>query len=237
MMLVADAGKILAAAERALGLQMEIRYLDMHHWREESAQYHAAAKCETAPRLESVAAHSWHVGYLATLLLPYFPELDAKRVYELAILHDALELITGDQDPTGPDGTGLKSYALDAKLAEAKDAMEYAALDKYLDALPEGARGSHEMVVREELTGESAEARFIKVCDKIQCLLYVRAKKCGLLQIEGYAFLSRYKDKTLPKFPELAPVYDLALANLRDDMMLVQGLNESTISSSLCKAA
>ena len=223
-MLAQQAPKLIAAAERALGLQTEIRYLDMHHWRAESAQYHAAAACETAPRLESVAAHSWHVGYLVTLLLPYFPQLNARRVYELALLHDALELITGDQDPTGPDGTGLSSYALDPQLASEKDALDQAALGPYLNELPEATRASHAAVLREELAGASAEARFIKVCDKIQCLLYIRAKKRGTLSVEGYAFLARYKDKTLPKFPELAPVYDLALQNLQDDMMKTQGL-------------
>ena len=204
----ADIVAIADAAERALGLQMTIRYLDMFHWQQESAAHHAARAAEPDPRLESVADHTWHMTYMVALLLPYFPQLDAQRVYGLAVLHDILELITGDVDPTGADGTGLNAHAMnDAKMAD-KNAVERAALEQYLAALPAAVQTHHRTLLEEELAGTSDEARFVKVLDKMQVLIYVKAKKNGTADDAALQFLYRYKHKTSPKFPALAPLYD-----------------------------
>lgn len=46
---------------------------------------------------ESVAAHSWGMGWLALVLAP--PELDLQRVLALCLLHDLPEAVVGDVTP------------------------------------------------------------------------------------------------------------------------------------------
>src|SRR6218665_849758 len=173
----ADVSAIADAIDRALDLESVIRYLDMFHWAEESRAFHAARAAEGPRRLESVAEHTWHMTYMAGLLLPYYAELDARRVYELIQLHDILELITGDYDPTGSDGLGTNAYSMDAVKMADKTAVERAALEQYLLPLPAPVARWHRLVLEEELAGESAEARFVKVVDKMQSLVYIRARK------------------------------------------------------------
>ena len=90
----------------SLGLQSIRRYMNQHHWYEESRLARAADEAEPGLKLENVAAHSWHVADAVLLLAPIFPEIGARRALELAILHDKLELLTGDFDPVGPAGDG-----------------------------------------------------------------------------------------------------------------------------------
>lgn len=196
------------AIERGLGLQMTIRYLDMFHWAEESQAHHAARAVEPDPRLESVADHTWHMSYIATLLLPYFPELDARRVFELTVVHDILELITGDYDPTGSDGLGTDAHSMNAEKKADKHAIEMAALDQHIAGLPTAIQDHHRALLMEEMACTSAEARFVKVIDKMQTLVYGNAKKRGKISDAGLQFLYRYRAKTLPMFPALAPLYD-----------------------------
>ena len=47
--------------------------------------------------VESVAAHSWGVSYLALILMP--EELDKERILSMAIFHDLGEAIIGDITP------------------------------------------------------------------------------------------------------------------------------------------
>src|SRR5438874_1376955 len=110
----------IAVMRASLGLQTIRRYLDQRHWTEESAIAHAADEVEPGLKLENVAAHSWHVADAALLLAPHFPGLRLDRTLQLAILHDKLELITGDFDPVGTDGQGTDSHAFDAAAEHSK---------------------------------------------------------------------------------------------------------------------
>ena len=47
--------------------------------------------------VESVAAHSWGVSYLALILMP--EEMDKERILSMAIFHDLGEAIIGDITP------------------------------------------------------------------------------------------------------------------------------------------
>ena len=59
------------------------------------------------PSPESVAAHSWGVAWLVTVLLP--PGLDRGRALTYAVLHDLAEVRTGDITPH--DGVSAASKA------------------------------------------------------------------------------------------------------------------------------
>nr|AIF18033.1 hypothetical protein [uncultured marine group II/III euryarchaeote KM3_80_G12] len=100
---------------------------------------------------ESVAAHSWGVAWLAVILCP--PQLDRLKVLEMAIIHDLAEVRVGDITPR--DGVS----------SERKQKLEREAIDELLSGL---ADAPAVLSLWEEFElGESAEARFTRVLDKL----------------------------------------------------------------------
>lgn len=111
------------------------------------------------PEAESVAEHSFHVATLVWLLVRQEEEIDPLRALELALVHDLAEVRTGDLPMTA--GRYLPSGA--------KATGERAAFDELL--APLGADG--QQLLDELDAGTSAEARFVKACDKLQLMLKV----------------------------------------------------------------
>jgi putative hydrolase of HD superfamily len=108
---------------------------------------------------ESVTEHSWHVLFLAWALAAEEPGVDAHKVMEMALVHDLAELRIGDLPRT------VAGYFP----PEAKALAEKAALAEILAPLPERAQ----KLWAEYHAGESAEARFVKGCDKLQLMIKV----------------------------------------------------------------
>ncbi|MCB9567748.1 MAG: HD domain-containing protein [Myxococcales bacterium] len=108
---------------------------------------------------ESVAAHSWGVAWLVLALAP--PSIDRGRALAIAVIHDLAEVRVGDLTPhdrvTRADKVALEEAALVGLLAGLDRAAELAAL--WLD---------YE-------SGASAEARFVKACDRLDMALQAQA--------------------------------------------------------------
>ena len=105
--------------------------------------------------VESVAAHSWGVAFLAFHLCP--DELDRNRILHMAICHDVAEVRVGDITPH--DGVS----------SEDKVAMETKAMVEISEKLP---RGKEMLKLFEEYeSGITPEARFLKLCDKLDMAL------------------------------------------------------------------
>ena len=101
--------------------------------------------------VESVAGHSWGVAFLAMHICP--PELDRLKVIEMAVCHDVAEVRVGDITPHD----GISS--------EEKIRVETEAMLSLSKGFP---RGEHMLkLYREYEAGETAEARFLKLCDKL----------------------------------------------------------------------
>ena len=101
--------------------------------------------------VESVAGHSWGVAFLAMQICP--PELDRLKVIEMAVCHDVAEVRVGDITPHD----GISS--------EEKVRVETEAMLSLSKGFP---RGDHMLeLYREYEVGETAEARFLKLCDKL----------------------------------------------------------------------
>ena len=101
--------------------------------------------------VESVAGHSWGVAFLAMQICP--PELDRLKVIEMAVCHDVAEVRVGDITPH--DGIS----------AEEKVRIETEAMLSLSKGFPRGDRMLE--LYREYEVGETAEARFLKLCDKL----------------------------------------------------------------------
>jgi len=188
----------------SLGLQLIRRYVDQHHWGQESRLAHAADTIEPGLKLENVAAHSWHVADITMLLASAFPDIDGRRALELAVVHDKLEMFTGDLDPTGVDGQGATSHAFDPIAQAAKTSFELSALETYLGGLRPSIRATQRALFAEIIDGRSNEARFVKAVDKLQALTFVVTKKAGAMSDEHLAFSLRYSAKAIEYFPRLA---------------------------------
>jgi len=190
------------------------RYFQQQHWLEESAAATAADEAEPGLKLENVAAHSWHVADAVLVLAPQFDDLNPGRAAMLAILHDKLEMITGDFDPVGPDGRGTRSHAFDPGAAARKQLAEDQAQRIYLNSLPPPARRLQEDLLRELRNASTSESLFVKAVDKLQALAYVYRKKNGEMSLEHLAFSMRYSYKCLVYFPRLSIHYYLLLQRL-----------------------
>ena len=95
----------------------------------------------------------------------------------MAILHDKLEMYTGDTNPVGRDGTGSTTHAFDERARLIKSEKERHALVQYLSALSPATAESQVTLFLEMIEGVSEECRFIKAIDKLQALAFVHVQK------------------------------------------------------------
>lgn len=179
------------------------RYFHQRYWEKETTESEFASRVECGPRLESVADHSWHVADTVMLLAPRFESIDCSRAVMLAILHDKMEISTGDISPVGRDGTGTRTHAFNAEARERKDQAEREAIATYLARVGDAARPMQASLLDELLNGRSDEARFVKAVDKLQALAYVIAKKSGRMSDSHLLFTMQYTSKVALSWPPL----------------------------------
>ncbi len=213
-----------------------LRYHEQFFWQTETKRTLAAleldAKTEdgiAVPRSESVADHSWHMADMVLLLGPRFPELDIGRCVMLAVIHDKLEIITGDYDPTGQNGTGHDAHAFNAQKKDAKDAAEKQAMTNYLSRVNDGARALQETLLQEAMHLQSLESRFIKALDRLQVFAYVIQRKAGVVDDAMIIFMLKYLSSCNTHFPPIKPYYDCFVRRLLESIadrrgVLVQAL-------------
>lgn len=194
------------------------RFMGQAHWLEETGAARAADRAEPLPRLESVAAHSWHVAEGVMLLAAHFPELDLAHCLKLALLHDRLEAYTGDYDPIGEDGQGTTTHAFDPAAQRQKAEEEREALARHLDTLRPALRAEHEALYHEIIDAETPNARFVMAVDKLQALAFVICKKQGRFTEEHLAFTHRYSRKTVEYWPGLQAHYDELVRRLGESV-------------------
>lgn len=215
----------------ALNLQLVRRYLDQIHWDEESRAAHRADDAEPGYKLENVAAHSWSVADAALMVASHFSNLDLERVLALAILHDKLEMITGDYDPVGKDGRGQTSHAFQSDARERKDLAEINAMKQYLSHLSPAAAALQADYLEDVIYQRTKEARFVKAIDKMQALAFVVAKKDGKMSNEHLAFSLRYSAKAVKAFPPIIKHYEILVFRLIERVASVRGLDHRAVET------
>jgi len=140
---------------------------------------------------ESVTEHCWHVLFLVWTLGRQIDGVDTFRAIEIALVHDLAELRVGDLPRTAsryfPQG--------------AKHRAETAAMAEILAPLPQRAQELY----AEYQAAETAEARLVKACDKLQLML-----KVNVYESWGSTGLREFWDNP-ENFPDggFAPVREL----------------------------
>lgn len=191
------------------GLASLKRFHHQPFWEDEAAAADRAALIEGSPRLESVADHSWKVADAVLLLSDHFDWIDDCRALQLAVLHDKLELITGDLSPIDADGTGRSTHAFNSGRAAGKRESELAALARYVRLLRPAAARRQSSMLRELVAEASEEARFVKAVDKLASLAFVIQAKRGGLDPRHVEFTLAYSGKAVEYFPALRTHHDV----------------------------
>ncbi|WP_271588485.1 HD domain-containing protein [Bradyrhizobium sp. CCBAU 53415] len=230
---LADAAVDVEGLLRGFGLQLIRRYAGQIHWEQESQEASFADRAEPGLKLENVAAHSWHVADTVLLVAPHFPFLDLARALKLALIHDKLELITGDFDPVGSDGRGTHSHAFHPEKRKSKVEAELRALDMYLAGVREAVRDNQRDIFLDAIHGRSAEARFVKAIDKLQALAYVLVKKGGNLTDSHLAFSLRFSRMAIDYFPGIQSHYAVLFNQLLDSVAAFRNLPRERIESEI----
>lgn len=212
------------AIQEGFSLQRIRRFYRQRHWAPESAEADFADRAEPGLKLENVAAHSWHVADAAHLLAGHFPELDVSRVVLLAVIHDKLEIYTGDYDPVGAEGNGAGTHAFDEAARLGKQSAERDAAERYLSKLRPAVREWQRLLLEEAIEGTSPEAHFVKAIDKLQALAYVLEKKRGRLDDAHLAFTLMYSRKALVEFPRIRFHYAELLGRFLDGVAMARGV-------------
>lgn len=109
-------------------------------------------------RFENSAEHSWQIALLSLALLPYSDEsLDALKVVTMLLLHDIVEIDTGDKFAYASNHDDYEN--------------EHAAAKRIFGLLP-NTESSQFMTIWEEFeAAESAEAKFAKGIDRLMPVL------------------------------------------------------------------
>ncbi len=113
-------------------------------------------------RRENSAEHSWHVAMLAAVLAEHADhgaDVDISRVVLLLLVHDVVEIDAGD--------TGI----YDDDNHHSKQAREDAAADRLFGLLPEDVGARLRAAWDEYEAGDTPEARFARVFDRLSPLL------------------------------------------------------------------
>ncbi len=164
-------------------------------------------KGDKTPRAESVAEHSWHIADIILIIAPRFRNLNIGKCLLHAILHDKLEIITGDKNPLGKNGKGTGTHAFNEARKNDKDEMERDALKVYLRRLNSEASQIQKEILEDTIELTSIESRFVKAIDKIHPLTYIIRKKSGDMVDEHISFTLKYSGTYSNFYPELEPYY------------------------------
>ena len=123
---------------------------------------------------ETIAGHVISTAHLVLALAPAVdPPLDVDRTLALTIVHDSPEAWTGD----------LPKQVSATLAPGVKDALEARVADELLSGLSETARARH----AEYAARESREARFARICDKLQLGVRLLAyQRAGLGELDDF---------------------------------------------------
>jgi putative hydrolases of HD superfamily len=152
-------------------------------------------------RRENSAEHSWHLAMIALSLAEYAPgPVNIFAVVKMLLLHDVIEIDAGD---------GF--WHTDAEL-NAQAEREHAAANRIFSLLPKDQAQEFHSLWLEFESGNSPEARFARVVDKIGPALLHEATGAAVWRTTGtshsqilrkLSFIEKDAPKLWPRFERL----------------------------------
>ena len=149
--------------------------------------------CSDNKKKENDAEHAWHAALMTILLSEYDSEpFDVLKTVTMLLIHDIVEIDAGD------------TYAYDDVGIATQAERELQAAKRIFNLLPEDQAEKMMNLWLEFEAGESAEAKFAKVMDKVQPIM-LNAATDGRAWKEHEVKLSKILDRN-KKTPENSPV-------------------------------
>ena len=138
-------------------------------------------------RFEDDAQHSWHLSTALMLFRQHLPAAcSMERMYELALVHDLPELVTGDYNPYRDN--------LNQKQQQLRDAIESLFKD-----LPQAEQTYLRSLIEEYEDQQTLESRIVKGMDKLLPLInalhhpsFSAYREQGITEDETYRYISTY---------------------------------------------
>lgn len=137
-----------------------------------------------ANEAESVADHSYFTMLIAWIVAQSDDSLDANRVLQLALIHDAAEAIAGDIPPYDPEDIPTDPEERRAFFAvqlnrspenkARKEAIEAEAATRLISMLPTSLLPVWQDLWREYEQQETSEARLVKQVDRLEAFIQSR---------------------------------------------------------------
>jgi 5'-deoxynucleotidase YfbR-like HD superfamily hydrolase len=214
-------------------LQKIRRFAKQKYWKKESIDAEYADRLEPVLRLETVAEHSWTVADTTLLLAPYFPYINSERAIKLAVLHDKMEIITGDPSPVGRDGTGKNAHAFNLEKYHEKNEQERHALNLYLNIIRAEIRSEQRSLILESMAAESPESRLVKGIDKLQSTAFILIKKAGNMEDKHIDFLVNFNKKNCSYFPPLSGHYDELLSRILNKVASYREISRKKLNNEI----
>lgn len=157
-------------------------------------------------RRENDAEHSWHLAIMAVLLYEYVaePGTDLRRVIEMVLVHDLVEIDAGD------------TFLYDTAGNVDKAARELAAADRIFGLLP-ADQGAYLRGAWEEFeTGQTKEVRFARAIDRIEPIL-LNYYTQGRMWRENEVTVDKVLERNTPPLTQGAPTLAPHILNLIHD--------------------
>ncbi|NGX63735.1 MAG: 5'-deoxynucleotidase YfbR [Candidatus Anoxychlamydiales bacterium] len=115
-------------------------------------------------RQESSAEHSWKLAIMALIAAPYLDKkIDVNRAIKMALIHDIVEIITGD--------ISIRTLYSDKLVKEQKKENEEKAIQEIIKDLDINNRNLLYDLWNEFEKNETYEAQFINALDKLEAQL------------------------------------------------------------------
>ncbi|WP_372369866.1 HD domain-containing protein [Candidatus Uabimicrobium sp. HlEnr_7] len=143
-------------------------------------------------RNENVAEHSWHLAAMAIILEPHVEKVNILKVIKMVIIHDIVEIDAGD------------TYIHDKEGLKDKKQREEQAAKRIFSMLPEDQGKELRDLWHEFETGESNNAQFANVLDRLHpFLMHIESK--GKAWIENNISVKQVYEvmSSVEKFPRL----------------------------------
>ncbi len=157
---------------------------------------------------ESTAAHTWRVAIMAfTLGEELALDIDLFKAVKIALVHDIVECIHGDVDYT---------LVVKGKISKTEKHAQEAAAIKIICAPLDPALSAELTALWEEYEHvSSAEAKYIKALEKIECIAH--ALDVGVALHHMPEVFPVYADPHVKNFPALLPVLQEAKLRLKKE--------------------
>jgi len=167
--------------------------------------------CTGLNHVESDAEHSWHVAMFLILFEKDLPkDLDFARMLKLALIHDLVEVYTGD------------TFAYDKEGRESKKEREAKSAEKLFSLLPEDLQKDFNALLNEYEEKKTRESQFVHSFDKIQPILQnlITNGKTWKTHNVKYKDIDNYKRNMMTHNNLMLEVYEKLLSEAKSKGIL-----------------